>query len=111
MGREEWRTHLALFASLVICSAGFWFELGRAERGDHLSWAYVFEWPLLGIVAVYMWWRLLHPRSPESSTKKVVPLAPEFDGMRIAWQEHQRELAESQRVESSPEDPREQKLE
>ena len=37
------------------------FELGRAEGGNELSWAYVFEWPLLAIFAVYMWWKLLHP--------------------------------------------------
>ena len=100
MGRQEWKTHLGLFATLVCCAAGFLFELMRAEHGDHLSWAYVFEWPLLGVMAVYMWWKFLHPKSSDSASKLAPPLAPEFDGMLVAWQEHQRALAESQEVTS-----------
>jgi len=90
--------------ALVCCSAGFWVELVRGEHGDHLSWAYVFEWPLLGITAIYMWWKFLHPKTPESTSKKETLLAPEFNGMLQAWQEHQRELAESQGVHSTSED-------
>lgn len=104
MGRQEWKTHLGLFAALVCCSAGFWFELVRAEHGDHLSWAYVFEWPLLGFTAIYMWWRFLHPSESEPTSKKASALAPEYDGMLIAWQEHQRELAESQGVRLTSDD-------
>jgi hypothetical protein len=67
--------------------------VGRAERGNELSWAYVFEWPLLGGFAIYMWWKFLHPvtrqREPSAKTEKV---ASEYAGMLAAWQESQRKL-------------------
>jgi len=72
----------------------FWFELGRAEGGNELSWAYVFEWPLLAVFAIYMWWKVLDPeRQSRVTTKRRKELAPEFHGMLSAWQEHQRDLA------------------
>ncbi|MHB2029617.1 MAG: hypothetical protein ACYCPT_12490 [Acidimicrobiales bacterium] len=100
-GVEALKTHAMLVFALVLCGAAFWFELGRAERGNHLSWAYVFEWPLLGLFAIYMWWKFMHPdgttsRSPKPSKPAV---APQFEGMLAAWQEHQRELAKEQEEE------------
>lgn len=93
-GAEALRLHLTLLAGLALCAAAFWFEIGRAERGNALSWAYVFEWPLLGIFAVYMWWKILHPGREalkvRRSTKPAI--APEFEGMLAAWQDHQRDL-------------------
>lgn len=96
-GREALRAHLTLGAGLALCALAFWFEVGRALGGNSLSWAYVFEWPLLGVFAVYMWWRVLHPggerrrrRGPERPA-----VAPEFEGMLNAWQTHQRDLEAS----------------
>jgi hypothetical protein len=37
-----------------------WWQVRRATSGNELSWAYVFEWPLFALYAVYMWWRLVH---------------------------------------------------
>jgi hypothetical protein len=95
-GAEAFRAHLTLVFGLALCAVAFWFELGRAERGNELSWAYVFEWPLLGIFAVYMWWNVLDPSRQEKVREKKVEkgkqIAPEFGGMLSAWQDHQREL-------------------
>ncbi len=91
---KVWRTHLALAVGLALCAVAFWFELHRALGGNELSWAYVFEWPLLGAFAVYMWWRVLHPATRERRVK--VPVAPEFDRMRSAWEESQRRLHQEQ---------------
>jgi hypothetical protein len=44
----------------LICIPAFIFEVTRALGGNTLSWAYVFEWPLLGLYSVYMWRKLLH---------------------------------------------------
>lgn len=44
----------------IICVTAFGFELSRALSGNTLSWAYVFEWPILGLYAVYMWRKILH---------------------------------------------------
>ena len=101
-GAAAWRAHLTLAAGLALCVTAFWFEIGRAEGGNSLSWAYVFEWPLLAVFAVYMWWKVLHPgagRATRRSTRSdSSALAPEFSGMLTAWQEHQRDLAERQAV-------------
>ncbi len=51
--------HLGLLLAEVICIAAFFFELRRATGGNHLSWAYVFEWPILGLYGVYVWRKLL----------------------------------------------------
>ncbi len=96
-GAEAFRAHLTLVFGLALCALAFWFELGRAERGNDLSWAYVFEWPLLGVFAIYMWWNVLDPERQvkvrEKKSQKHAQLAPEFNGMLNAWQDHQRELA------------------
>jgi hypothetical protein len=94
MGAEALRAHVTLLVGLSLCGLAFWFELGRTEGGNELSWAYVFEWPLLAVFAVYMWWNVLDPdrKTRAKAKKKTKRLAPEFDDMLIAWQEHQREL-------------------
>jgi hypothetical protein len=90
-GSSALRTHLTLGVGLAICAAAFWIELHRALGGNELSWAYVFEWPLLGVFAVYMWWRVLHPEQrPRRS--KVTATAPEYETMLAAWEEHRRTL-------------------
>ena len=88
------KTHATLLVGLVVCGVAFWFELGRALGGNSLSWAYVFEWPLLAIFVVYMWWKILHPdASQHREAKPAKPaIAPEYEGMLAAWQEHQRQL-------------------
>ena len=43
-------------ACVVLC---LW-QYHRARSGNTLSWAYVFEWPILGTYAAYMWWKLTH---------------------------------------------------
>jgi len=94
-GADAVRAHLTLVVGLFLCGLAFWFELGRAERGNELSWAYVFEWPLLAVFAIYMWWNVLDPqRQSRVKKKKAVELAPEFHGMLNAWEEHQRELTQ-----------------
>ena len=51
--------HLGLALAELICISAFTIELLRALHGNTLSWAYVFEWPILGAYAVYMWRKLL----------------------------------------------------
>jgi len=51
--------HFGLVVAELLCIAGFVVELSRARSGNTLSWAYVFEWPIFGAYAVYMWRKLL----------------------------------------------------
>jgi hypothetical protein len=99
------KTHLTLLVGLTLCGLAFWFELGRALRGNTLSWAYVFEWPLLAVFAVYMWWKLLHPGFTLRRPRAKPTIAPEYEGMLAAWQAEQRKLEETRLLEesSSPE--------
>ena len=94
-GAAAVKTHVTLAVGLTLCAVAFWFEVGRALGGNALSWAYVFEWPLLGGFAIYMWWKVLHPDA-EAQRKPKRPkggLGPEYAGMLAAWEQHQSELA------------------
>jgi hypothetical protein len=53
------RIHFGLGLAEIICVSAFVFELYRALSGNTLSWAYVFEWPLFGAYALYMWRRFI----------------------------------------------------
>ena len=95
-GTEATKAHVTLGVGLTLCVAAFWFEIRRALGGNSLSWAYVFEWPLLGGFAVYMWWKVIHPQSDQAKRPQKTSISPEFDGMLAAWQEHQIELNRTQ---------------
>jgi hypothetical protein len=57
----------------------------------------VFEWPLLGVFAIYMWWKVINPESTSStSVSKKNAIAPEFEGMLANWEEHRRQLLDAQ---------------
>jgi len=56
--KSTFRISAGLFLAELICIPAFILELRRALGGNTLSWAYVFEWPLLGLYAVYMWHKL-----------------------------------------------------
>ncbi len=60
--------HVGLVVAELICIPAFLFELKRALSGNELSWAYVFEWPLLGGYAVYVWRKLLRELHDEQAT-------------------------------------------
>lgn len=77
------RLHVALLLTLAACAVAFSVELSRALGGNALSWAYVFEWPLLGGFGVYMWWRLRHP-APATVVREV-EMTPQMHAMREAW--------------------------
>jgi len=77
------KINVGLFLAEVICIAAFVIEMKRALSGNTLSWAYVFEWPILGLYAVYMWHKLLQDERGEGSHRPAVfdELDPELD----AW--------------------------
>jgi len=64
----EWRIHLGLILALAVCIPAFVIELARALGGNTLSWAYVFEWPLLAGYAFYMWRQLLRQERGVTTT-------------------------------------------
>jgi hypothetical protein len=70
--KNTFRINFGLFLAEIICVPAFIFELERALGGNALSWAYVFEWPLLGGYAVYMWHKLRQDERGEGPKRPVV---------------------------------------
>jgi hypothetical protein len=96
-GAEAAKLHLTLVAGLALCVAAFLFEVRRALGGNELSWAYVFEWPMFAVFAVYMWWTTLHQsRRKHRAQVKPKVVAPEHVDMLIKWQQHLRTMAEAE---------------
>ncbi len=63
---------------LVLLPTFAWltaWQLGRAEGGNTLSWAYTFLWPLFGVYAVYTWWQLIHDQ-PTLRPRRTEPAVP-----------------------------------
>jgi hypothetical protein len=91
--RRLLRLHAGLLAAVVLCSSAFVIEVKRALDGNSLSWAYVFEWPLLMGYAVYMWHRLVRDeREGAQAASPAPPAAPavsaadaQADEEREAW--------------------------
>ncbi len=74
-GASAVKLHLTLAAGLTLCIGAFIIEVGRALGGNSLSWAYVFEWPIFAVFAVYMWWNLLHdPDGGRSRRRSAEPV-------------------------------------
>ncbi len=84
--KSMFRINLGLFLAELICLPAFIFEFRRALGGNALSWAYVFEWPLLGGYAVYMWHKLRQDERGEGPAHPVVfdDVDPKLD----AWNEY-----------------------
>lgn len=95
------KTHLILVVGLALCAVAFWFELSRAEGGNELSWAYVFEWPLLALFAIYMWWKILHPGFTIRRPREKPGVAPEYQRMLEAWEGEVRKLEMDRKSEES----------
>jgi hypothetical protein len=70
MTKDTIRIHFGLFLAELICVPAFIFEISRALGGNRLSWAYVFEWPFLGIYAIYMWRKMLKEERGEVTKSK-----------------------------------------
>ncbi len=65
-----------------ICVSAFVIEISRALGGNTLSWAYVFEWPLLGGYGLFMWRQLI--RETRGATLAPTPVLPEASDDALA---------------------------
>lgn len=85
--KDRFKIHLGLFLAELICIPAFVFELARALGGNMLSWAYVFEWPLLGGYAVYMWRKML--REEKGLDVRPAPAQQQDDDPKLkAWNDY-----------------------
>ena len=64
--RERWFSGRAVSlhaAALVLvpgCALAAWWQVGRAQDGNQLSYFYSVMWPAFGLLALYFWWLLIH---------------------------------------------------
>ena len=74
--RNLW-THLTAALVVPACGALCFWQVTRALSGNTLSWAYVFEWPIFGAYAVFLWWKLIHeaPGPPRAAAPVAAPPA------------------------------------
>ena len=93
-GKDAFWLHFTLTAGLIVCCGAFAFELWRALGGHTFSWMYVFEWPLFGAFAVYMWWNLLQGndrvRRPSGASRPRARPRPAPDEELEAWNRYVR---------------------
>ena len=68
--------HLGLILAELICVSAFVIEVRRAQEGNTLSWAYVFEWPIFAVYGVYLWRKLLLEER-RTTTPRVGPSSDE----------------------------------
>ena len=86
---------LGLFFAELICIPAFIIEIKRALGGNTLSWAYVFEWPLLSVYAVYMWRKLIQEERGEGPSRPVV--YDQDDPALDAWNDYLESVHQSDR--------------
>jgi|SRR5579871_3071253 len=89
--RRLLRLHLGLALATLLCTSAFVIEVLRALGGNELSWAYVFEWPLLLGYGVYMWRRLVREER-DGGRAAPPPASPGDDEALAAWNDYLAEL-------------------
>jgi hypothetical protein len=94
--RRILRLHAGLVAASTLCTTAFVIEVIRALDGNTLSWAYVFEWPLLFCYGVYMWHRLVREERGGAVVQRRTRSAPEDEAELAAWNQYLAELHASE---------------
>lgn len=69
--------HLLAVGLAVAFGALGWWQLGRAQHGNAISWGYAFEWPLFALFTLALWIRQirleLRKSAPQSRRAKPEP--------------------------------------
>ena len=64
--RERWLSgravslHVAVLVMVPGCAIAAWWQVGRAQDGNPLSYLYSVMWPVFAILSLYFWWMLIH---------------------------------------------------
>ncbi len=64
--RERWLSgravslHVAVLVFVPGCAVAAWWQIGRAQDGNQLSYVYSVMWPVFGLLGLYFWWLLIH---------------------------------------------------
>lgn len=52
--------HFAMIFWVALCGAAAWWQVGRAIGGNSLSYMYMIEWPVFGVLGVLGWYALIN---------------------------------------------------
>jgi DNA-binding transcriptional regulator of glucitol operon len=52
--------HVAMVFWVALCGAAAWWQVGRAIGGNSLSYMYMIEWPVFGVLGVLGWYALIN---------------------------------------------------
>jgi len=55
--RDLWQLDIPLVIAIALCSTFTVIEVRRAGEGVGRAWAYSFQWPLIGIICCWIWYR------------------------------------------------------
>lgn len=55
--RDLWQLDVPLAFAVMLCTTLTVIELRRASEGVWRAWAYTFEWPLIGVICCWIWYR------------------------------------------------------
>jgi hypothetical protein len=55
--RDLWQLDIPLVISTALCTTFTVIEVRRASEGVSRAWAYSVQWPLIGIICCWIWYR------------------------------------------------------
>lgn len=58
--KDLWTLDIPLVFGIVLCTTLTIVEGTRAMNGNGRALAYTFEWPIIGAIIVWIWWRYKH---------------------------------------------------
>ena len=53
--RDFWQLHVPLALVLALCTVVTIIEVRRATEGVWRAWAYMVEWPMIGLFCIWIW--------------------------------------------------------
>ena len=61
--KQRFWLRFTLVVVIPFCLWAGWFEFGRAQEGNWRAWVYTFEWPFFGVLAFYLYKKLMRGES------------------------------------------------
>ena len=61
--KQRFWLRFTLLVVIPFCLWAGWFEFGRAQEGNWRAWVYTFEWPFFGVLAFYLYKKLMRGES------------------------------------------------
>ena len=104
--RNFWQLDVPGIVVLVGCAVATSVEFTRAGDGVWRAWVYTFEWPLIGLFAIWVWYRYRIRdgirRTPKPRTRDAQTEDDPVDPALSRWQEYQRKIRENATPDDKP---------